>query len=289
MIETIKNPTIKKINKTYQPEKNCTQVEFEGKKYEILMPYLGAFKIIYTDNPDFEKVFEKLENLVEEEKKKFFYHGQVTASAVFNQDYLEENLIYMEAQNIDTKHLAAKISSVNWQNTAQEWLKNQQPVLDKNLFASAIKNLPQKMQQEGLCIREGLKKSGIPIVSGTGYELCVHCQTDNHSEGRMLFELFNKFLPEDQKISKADQFFAFIDKIQSESGHNPEAYKMLQTLKNSVLFLYGHWWSCKDCSDKIEKVGIKSVFISKKWVENNLSLIPQNSIKITSFTGDNLS
>ena len=65
--------------------------------------------------------------------------------------------------------------------------------------------------------------------------------------------------------------------------------KMLQTLKNSVLFLYGHWWSCKDCSDKIEKVGIKSVFISKKWVENNLSLIPQNSIKITSFTGDNLS
>lgn len=72
------------------------------------------------------------------------------------------------------------------------------------------------------------------MKSGEGYDLCPHfCHPDNHSEA--------------QAIANAMSL-----------GHDTE---------DSDLYLNGHWWLCKPCWDKIEKAGIKNVYLPEGATE----------------------
>lgn len=70
--------------------------------------------------------------------------------------------------------------------------------------------------------------------SGKGYELCPrHCHSDNHSEA--------------QAIKNA-----------REGKHDT---------KGSDLYLYGHWWCCKPCWDKMIAAGIKNIYLAERATE----------------------
>ena len=98
----------------------------------------------------------------------------------------------------------------------------------------------------GGCIRRYIskerEKKGEPkLKSGEGFELCPGCSTDYHAEARAIAETKDK-----------------------------------SKLRGAELFMYGHWWCCKDCWDKMNAVGIKKVYaiekfrdkkFQKKWVE----------------------
>lgn len=81
----------------------------------------------------------------------------------------------------------------------------------------------QSLHRQGLCVRKFLK-----IRSGTKYWLCLGCSGyDSHAEAQAI--LYAK--KEEKDITNAD------------------------------LYLYGHWWCCKSCWDKMIEVGIKNVFL----------------------------
>lgn len=64
--------------------------------------------------------------------------------------------------------------------------------------------------------------------SGQDYELCKkYCHSDNHSEAAAIRDARTK-------------------------GHDT---------KGADFYLYGHWWLCKPCWDKIFEAGIKNVFL----------------------------
>lgn len=71
-------------------------------------------------------------------------------------------------------------------------------------------------------------KRGIP--TGQGYELCEGCHPKNHSERKAI-----NSVPEDKK----------------------------SLLKNATLYLWGHWWCCKDCWDAIIESGISRVVLQE--------------------------
>lgn len=63
--------------------------------------------------------------------------------------------------------------------------------------------------------------------TGEGYELCEGCHPKNHSEARA--------------IQNAE-----------DNGNETEG---------ADLYLWGHWWCCKPCWDKMIQVGISGVFL----------------------------
>jgi deoxycytidylate deaminase len=69
------------------------------------------------------------------------------------------------------------------------------------------------------------------IPTGQGYELCEGCNPSNHSEV--------------QAIKNA------IQKTE------------IKVLRNAELYLWGHWWICKDCWMHIQSVGIKSIYLEE--------------------------
>jgi len=81
----------------------------------------------------------------------------------------------------------------------------------------------QEWHQKGLCSRKFLK-----IKSGTKYWLCPGCAGhESHSEARGALEAKNKGM---------DIF-------------------------DTDLYLWGHWWCCKPCWDKMISAGIKNVYL----------------------------
>lgn len=68
-------------------------------------------------------------------------------------------------------------------------------------------------------------KNNIP--TGEGYELCEGCHPNNHGEARAI-------------------------KNALDSGID---------IKGSDLYMWGHWWCCKDCWQKIISTGIKDVYL----------------------------
>ncbi len=81
------------------------------------------------------------------------------------------------------------------------------------------------LHMRGWCLRRKLK-----VASGTHYWLCPGCSPcSSHSEQR-----------------------AVRDAI--KNGHNT---------KGADLYLYGHWWCCKPCWDKMIKEGINNVYLLK--------------------------
>jgi deoxycytidylate deaminase len=80
-----------------------------------------------------------------------------------------------------------------------------------------------EMHSKGLCVRKFFK-----VKTGTRYWLCPGCaKFSDHSEQRSIRDAIRK-------------------------GLDP---------KGADLYLYGHWWCCKPCWDKIIEAGIKDVYL----------------------------
>ncbi|HAS80708.1 MAG: hypothetical protein UR25_C0003G0090 [Candidatus Nomurabacteria bacterium GW2011_GWE1_32_28] len=65
------------------------------------------------------------------------------------------------------------------------------------------------------------------IPTGEGYELCEGCHPKNHGEGKAI------------KDAKDHGF----------------------DIKETDLYMWGHWWCCKDCWEAMIKAGIKDVYL----------------------------
>lgn len=78
------------------------------------------------------------------------------------------------------------------------------------------------------CDREQLKEAG-EISSGEGYELCDGCHPRTHSEAQAI---------EDAR----------------ESGNADE-------LEDADVYLWGHWWACESCWDRMEEVDIDTLYL----------------------------
>ena len=68
-------------------------------------------------------------------------------------------------------------------------------------------------------------KNNIP--TGQGYELCEGCHPKNHGEGRAI-------------------------KDAKDHGHDT---------RGADLYMWGHWWFCKNCWDAMISAGIKDVYL----------------------------
>ena len=79
------------------------------------------------------------------------------------------------------------------------------------------------------CIRTFLK-TFINIIRGRGYFLCPGCQSHNHAEQTAIRNAKKKHI----SCATAD------------------------------LYLWGHWWACRDCWQQIKKAKISRVFLVKK-------------------------
>lgn len=65
--------------------------------------------------------------------------------------------------------------------------------------------------------------------TGTGYELCEGCHPKNHAEQKALLD----------------------------------ALKNVQSLIDTDLYLWGHWWCCHRCWERIIETGIRDVFLTE--------------------------
>ncbi len=82
-----------------------------------------------------------------------------------------------------------------------------------------------RLHEKGLCVRRWLK-----IPSGERYDLCRGCaKPQDHAENRVVRLAVKKH---------------GLDKV-----------------KGAAVYLSGHWWCCKDCSDAMINVGISTVVL----------------------------
>jgi deoxycytidylate deaminase len=65
------------------------------------------------------------------------------------------------------------------------------------------------------------------MPTGVGYDLCPGCSDQNHGEANAI-------------------------KDAAAQGHNP---------KGAELYLWGHWWCCEPCWDKMIAAGIANVYL----------------------------
>jgi deoxycytidylate deaminase len=68
-------------------------------------------------------------------------------------------------------------------------------------------------------------KNNIP--TGEGYELCEGCHPKNHGEGKAI----------------------------------QDAIDLGNDMSGADLYMWGHWWCCKPCWERIISVGIKDVYV----------------------------
>jgi deoxycytidylate deaminase len=74
------------------------------------------------------------------------------------------------------------------------------------------------------------KKQGIP--TGEGYELCEGCHPKNHAEAKALKDA------RAQGLTRKDT-------------------------RGSEVYLWGHWWCCQPCWEKMIAAGIKNVYLQE--------------------------
>ena len=106
-------------------------------------------------------------------------------------------------------------------------------------FATQNTSLHKDIDESGVCFRERLRKAG-KLETGQSYEICEGCNQNNHSEILAIQKALQNHFEED--------------------------------LKDSTAYLLGHYYSCSNCSKKLEEVGIKEIIVSKKWVKNYLEV-----------------
>lgn len=139
--------------------------------------------------------------------------------------WVPENNKYM----LDAKEAALKKSTVELHRTGVVIVDKDGSVLVREANQATLKNKFLLKTHKSWCIRKLFK-----VPSGKKYWLCPGCASHkNHGEYRAAAELLKKF---PQKIN---------------SGLD--------------LYLWGHWWCCKPCWDKMIEAGIKNVYV----VENS--------------------
>jgi deoxycytidylate deaminase len=74
---------------------------------------------------------------------------------------------------------------------------------------------------------KGCERIAHNAPTGTGYDLCPGCYADNHGEAKA--------------VQNAQ-----------ESGKD---------VSGSDLYLYGHWWCCKPCWERMIAAGVRNVFL----------------------------
>lgn len=74
---------------------------------------------------------------------------------------------------------------------------------------------------------KGCERARLGIPTGQGYDLCEGCSPKFHSEPSAIRDAQSK-------------------------KNNP---------KDADIYLYGHWWCCKDCWDSMIKAGIRNVYL----------------------------
>lgn len=68
------------------------------------------------------------------------------------------------------------------------------------------------------------------LASGEGFELCPGCDIDYHAEARLIRESKNS-----------------------------------EDLKGATVYMYGHWWCCGPCWEKMKDAGIMQVHLLSKF------------------------
>ncbi len=153
--------------------------------------------------------------------------------------YLQDKKFYTLIENNNEFIKSAKQSAIDYSLTSVF------PIgiiaeKDGNIIARAgngngyhENNLNTPKHRKG-CIRRYLnderEKMGLDkFKSGEGFELCPGCHTDSHAEANLISTA--------KKMNKYDE------------------------LKNSNVYMYGHFWCCRDCWEKMIKAGIKKVFL----------------------------
>jgi deoxycytidylate deaminase len=140
----------------------------------------------------------------------------------------DRQILYVSIDNAFMKEAietAKNFSTDKMQSTGAVIVKNGE-IVSRGANQTFLKNENlQKIHRNGLCFRKVLK-----IQSGTKYWLCPGC---------------------------------------SGHGSHAEAQATFNALKNNVdikgadLYLWGHWWCCKPCWDKMIEAGIKNVYLAE--------------------------
>lgn len=81
------------------------------------------------------------------------------------------------------------------------------------------------------CIRKFLsaeaeKEGGKKIAGGFSHDLCPGCHTDSHAEANLIRKIENK-----------------------------------KDLEGADIYMYGHFWCCKSCWQKMNQVGVKDIYL----------------------------
>ncbi len=135
--------------------------------------------------------------------------------------YVPENNKYMSA----AKEVALTESTDRKVPTGVVIVDQNGNILIRAANQSALKNKFLLDIHKNWCIRKLFK-----IPSGQKYWLCPGCASHkNHGEHQAVLALEKKF---------------------------PEKLK-----SNLDLYLWGHWWCCKPCWDKMIQAGIKNVYL----------------------------
>ena len=135
--------------------------------------------------------------------------------------YVPENNKYMLA----AKEYALTHSTDRQVSTGSVIVDENGEILVSVANQSALKNKFLLDTHKNWCIRKFFK-----IPSGQKYWLCPGCASHkNHSEYQASMALKKKF---PQKINT-----------------------------NLDLYLWGHWWCCKPCWDKMTEIGIRNVYL----------------------------
>ncbi|OGI68169.1 hypothetical protein A3A05_01155 [Candidatus Nomurabacteria bacterium RIFCSPLOWO2_01_FULL_41_12] len=144
--------------------------------------------------------------------------------------YLPESrtILYVPEENkymFSAKEVALRESTDKKISTGVVIVNEQGEILVKAANQSALKNQYLLATHKNWCIRKLFK-----IPSGQKYWLCPGCASHrNHGEYRAIKMLEKKFP----------------NKVGSSLD----------------LYLWGHWWCCKPCWDKMIEVGIRSVYL----------------------------
>lgn len=83
---------------------------------------------------------------------------------------------------------------------------------------------------KGGCVRKFLRQQardqGLEAPKGLSHDLCPGCHTDSHAEANLIKNAKNK-----------------------------------EDLRGAEVYMYGHFWCCKSCWNKMKQAGIKDVFL----------------------------
>ncbi len=121
------------------------------------------------------------------------------------------------------KDTAQNFSTDKLQSTGSIIVKNGK-IIGHGANQVPIKNpFLAELHRKGLCVRKLLK-----VKTGTRYWLCPGCSKwSDHSEQQAV----------------------------------DDANRKGEDIKGGDLYLYGHWWSCKPCWDKMLGAGIENLFL----------------------------